>query len=455
MAQFLSQYTVPNINSIDARLVLANEILLNIFQKQIEGAGGRGVYQGFSNDTSGAQIRIIRVKPLTQEARELGATLNGGNFPTVTEEPTTQGYGLDVITSIDQPVDIARASMDMIPVDLAGQTSRNIADLFALNLNAMTIAGKFLKSSGNFIAYNSASTDEKALQLAFLEANDKLNEGDIDNGVSIFPMNDRTSVIKPSWRSKLMAKGVLVVGGANYAYDILAKGVLSAGATASTMENGYVGDFDGTPVHIASTVVWSKAEKFIGLPAGSMDKVIGYFSSALGNIRAVAANEQVKVIDAPAGQGVRLQPLYRMGFNTIYPKANAFIYNAATPVDIIAGLTTLGATKLCLKAPGSRGTLSIAIAAATQTPTTTLPSGATAEISKYFATLTSGVDYAETVEAFITGYAATVAGLKGDFTSGSAVTVGANGTYKMWCLVEDTYGNVAVKKSANFTISGL
>lgn len=454
MAQFLSQYTVPSINSIDARLVLSNEVLLNIFQKQIEGAGGRGVYQGFSNDTSGAQIRVIRMKPLTQEARELGATLNGGNFPTVTEEPTTQGYGLDVITTIDQPVDIARASMDMIPIDLAGQSTVNLANLFALNLNAMTIAGKYLKSSGNNKGYNSASTDTLHLQTTFLEANSLLDEGDVANGITIFPQDDRIGVIRPSWRAKLLSKGVLVIGGANYAYDILAKGVLSAGATPNKMDNGYVGDFDGVPMHIAATAIWSKAEQYLGLPAGSLDKVVGYFSSGTGNLRGIAANEQIKLIDAPAGQGVRMQPLYRMGFNCIYPKANAFIYNASTPVDIIDGLTDLGATKLCLKAPGSRGTLSIAIAAATKTPTVTLPTGATLEIGKYFAVLSNGIAYAETVEGFITGYAATDAALKGDFTSGDAVTIAAAGTYYMWCLAEDTYGNVAVKKSAAITVSG-
>ena len=115
MATFLADYGKPVINDIDARLVLANEVLLNIFQGQIEGAGGRGVNQTFSNDTSGAQIRVLRINPLTQEARELGATLGGGNFPNATEQPTTQEYGLDVITVIDQPIDIAQVSRDMIP----------------------------------------------------------------------------------------------------------------------------------------------------------------------------------------------------------------------------------------------------------------------------------------------------------------------------------------------------
>ena len=446
MATFLADYGKPVINDIDARLVLANEVLLNIFQGQIEGAGGRGVNQTFSNDTSGAQIRVLRINPLTQEARELGATLGGGNFPNATEQPTTQEYGLDVITVIDQPIDIAQVSRDMIPIDLLGGVTKNIGQLVDLNLNAMTIAGKFLKSSGNYKAYNSASTDVNHIQTVFLNANSELDDGDEDNGITMFPQDDRIAIIRPSWRAKLLANGVLVVGGANYAYEILAKGVLSTAATENKMQNGYIGDFDGVPVHIAASAIWNKAAAYLGLPADALAKAIGYFSSGIGNLRGVATNEQIKIIDAPAGQGIRLQPLYRMGFNTIIPKSNVFIYNDAAPIDIVEELKDLDVT-LKLKAPGSRSAPTLTWVGATATPTFAATTGSVVK-ALYFAVLSSGVDYGATLEGFLKGYAATDAALKGDMTSATALTIGTNGTYNLWGLVTDTDGNVKVAKSA-------
>jgi hypothetical protein len=383
--QFLADFNTPYINSIAAKRILVNEALKNIYQGEIE-SEGRGVTQKFTKDTAGAQIRVIRVLPLTQEARELGSGLNGENFNTIVEQPRTQQYGLDVITVIDAPVDIPAVNQDMIPIDLLAIETKNITDIVTLNVNAMTIAGKFHKSftstTPSVVYYNPNSSDEKALQTAFLEANGRLDDGDLDNGVAMFPTDDRVFVIKASYRVKLMSKGVLVLGGSNYAQEMLAAGVLSPGARANKLQNGFIGDLDGVPVHMASSLIWSVTEKYLGLPQGELDKVIGYVSSGMTNARGIAYAENMKMIDSPSGQGIRMQPLFRMGFESFYGKGNVWLVETTTDsyTSPLTAIDALVPNTTKVKAPGSRFTPTINIAKLSNNSasvTTTLGAGKT------------------------------------------------------------------------------
>jgi len=121
MPNFLSDFNQPTINSVHAKLVLSNEILKNIGQNIIEN-DKEGVTQRFSTDTKSARINVIRVLPLTQEARSYGADYNGQPFAISSigdyDQPQTVQYGLDIVTIIDKPIAIRNTMKDMIPVDL-------------------------------------------------------------------------------------------------------------------------------------------------------------------------------------------------------------------------------------------------------------------------------------------------------------------------------------------------
>ena len=453
--QFLTDFKAPFINGIAAKRILVNETLQNIFQGEIE-SEKRGVTQRFTTDVSGAQIRVIRVLPLTQLARELGSGLNGENFNTLVEQPRTEQYGLDVITVIDAPVDIPNVNQDMLPIDLMEKVTKEISNLINLNTNAMTIAGKYHKTftdvaNANIVYFDPASTDASALQTAFLLANSALDDGDLTNGVAMFPMDDRVAVIQTAYRAKLLAKGVLVLGGSNYAQEMLAGGQLSPGAKLNKLENGYIGDFDGVPVHIVSSLIWRTTERYLGLPAGELAKVIGYFSSGLANVRGIAYNENMKIIDSPQGAGVRLQPLFRMGFKSFYTKGNVFIIEGTS---YTSPLTALSSTAKLL-APGSRvvPTVTTVVGDETITPTVTLGAGKTSVASQYFVSTNAAV--ALTAGAFDTAYAAAAAGAKGTLVSGTAVALGAlaNGTYVGYFKVIDSDGTFAVVKSASVVVA--
>lgn len=453
-ATLLSTWTTPQINSIDAQLVLANSVLESIVQGIIEDEG-RGVTQKFTTDTSGAQIRAIRIKPLTQEARELGASLSGGNFPTTTEEPTTDAVGLDVITTIDKPVDIAQVSLDMLPVDLLSKTKDNIARLVDKNVNAMTIAGKIAKTLGDFTITPTSfivATDKFVDKIGL--ANNQLNNGDDANGIDVFPQGDRCIVIRSTYEPYLTssATGVYSLGGSNFMQMMLANGQISPDTKATRVENGYIGQLHGSPVHMASDPIWTLAERYLGLPAGELAGVVGYVSSGLANSRAIAHNEKIKIIDAPNGQGVRLQPLYRMGFESWFGKGNAFIVTS-THVDPFAKLVGYLSTYVPkAKAPGSRATVALTVSASTKTITATV-TGSTVGVIQYKWVELANIPAALTVQSFYAATAGTPAAGNGSgtATSGAAITATASVTKDLYllALVITADGTVVIGSSGS------
>ncbi|MCK9576412.1 MAG: hypothetical protein M0R51_10865 [Clostridia bacterium] len=421
--QTLTNIGAPHINSLAARRILANQILENLYQGLIE-KDGKGVTQRFSDDVSGAEIRVVRIKPLTQEARELGATLNGGNYYGSTAQSESVEYGLKVLFTLDQPIDIFRVSQDMLPVDLLAAQTKNYTDLVNLNINAATFAEKIQSVwnaeivSATSVNISELDSGEKLVDV-FIEANSKLDDGDEDNGVSMFPSEDRIAVIQAAYRSTLYssASGVLSLGGANFGYDILRKGSLDAGSEPRKLEDGFIGIIDNVPVHVASSLVLKTADAYLGFKSGGFlkDAVIGYVSSGMATSRGVASSPEVKVIDAPDGQGVRLQPLVRFGVETFYPKSVALIQKdgAINPFEEIDKLITTGITYGVVP-PASRVVPSMTLTTAANAFTVTGTSCVGILYVQADAEITS-------LNAFFTAYL-TPSSVSGVATDGSATT---------------------------------
>lgn len=325
----LSNYAAPTINDIAAKRILADTILQNVWQGILE-RDGEGVTQRFSHDVSGAQIRIVKVKPVKQFARRLGATVNGGNFPLHAYENATDSFGLDVLDVLDTPIDIANVSKQMIPVDLAAESIKSYSDQVNAAINAVTIAGKyyatFLKQA-NGGAVNVTEFNGSDLYLATITANGLLDEGDEDMDVAMFPQEGRCYILQTKYRPVLIKQGVLVVGGANDAYQIVEDGTVSAGVRPTKIENGFIGTVDGVRVHIAAPLYFKLAAEYLGLEKADLTQAIGYISSNFANVRGIASPNEIKVIDHPDGQGIRIQPLVRWGFTVLpgYEKGNSFI----------------------------------------------------------------------------------------------------------------------------------
>ena len=353
--QYLSDFANPTINGNIARRILANEVLRGVAQGILEN-NGEGITQRFSNDTTGAQIRITQFMPFNQEARELGASLNGENFDGRTAlQAHTNGLGVDVITVINQNIDIPQVTMDMLPRDFLGNVTKNLEMDINNNINAMTIGGKFVatanavaegKAEFKYITLANASGND--WRLAFMEMDAQLDAGDEENGLAYFPGDDRCFVVKANIIPYLFNNGVLTIGGANHAYEMLAQGGISPGAKQD-IRDGYAGELLGKSVYKFVPLIAKLAAKYAGVPVWAFDEVYAYESSGFANVRAIAQNDEIKLIDSPDGQGVRVQPNFRMGFKSLYAKGNVFLVE--TGYTNPAGT---GDDALVLKAPGSR-----------------------------------------------------------------------------------------------------
>jgi len=438
------------INSQVAAHVFANTAMKNIYQGEIE-KRGRGVTQEYSNDTTGSSITVIRPLPLPIKARELGAAINGGNFSAFDYQPASDAYTLKIITVIDDIVDIPNVSLDMIPVGVAEMYIKNVSDKVTLNVNAIKIAAALYTSlsahqvnanKANVLVRNGSNPLLKDLSATYVQ----LDKGDRDHGVSMFPQSDRIALIPvDSYAEIISANGVFQIGGANYGYDILRKGTIDAGAEQDKLEDGYVGDMFGIPFHTVSPLVLATACNYLGFPEGEFDNdLLALIKSAHGNLFALASGNSIKTIDSPLGQGIRLQPLYRMGAACVMPKSNSLLVSTAfaNPYGLKAIFTS--GVEWGYKAPGSRPEVTL---------TTTM--AATKSI-KLDATVSSGASIVgnayvqgdagfETVGQFLAAYNA-VNAVKGSVTIGTAktdsnLTVGKVVTF----LVVTDDGTVALK----------
>ena len=434
------------INSQVAAHVFANTAMKNIYQGEIE-KGGRGVTQEYSNDTTGSSITVIRPLPLPIKARELGAAINGGNFSAYDYQPASDAYTLHIITVIDDVVDIPNVSLDMIPVGIADMYTKNVSDKVTLNVNAIKIAAALHTSLSAYDADPTSAnvttfvpgTDSLLKQLS--KAYVQLDKGDKAHGVSMFPQDDRIGLVSVDWYAEIVSvNGVFQLGGANYAYDILRKGVISQNAEQEKLADGYVGDMYGIPFHTVSPLVFATACDYLGFPEEEFDdNLICIIKSAHGNLFALASGSSIKTIDSPLGQGIRLQPLYRMGAACIMPKANSLLVKNTfvNPYGLKAIFTS--GVEWGYKAPGSRQALGLTVV-------TAATKSVTASVTKTVV----GNRYVEsdaplkTIGEFLAAFNANGA-VKGTLTLGTASTISALTVGKyINVLVVDADGTVEI-----------
>ncbi len=342
--QFLSDFSAPSINANVARRVLANEVLYMIAQGVIE-TDKQGITSRFSNDTAGAEIRIVIPQALNIGTRELGASLNGDNFANSVKQPKTTSVGLAVLQVIDTPIDIPQVTQDMIPIDLLETQMRVLGMEINTQINGMTIASKLANtlpaiSRGEVNLWTIDPETDTGAQIRYTltQANSALDDGDAMHNLAYFPNDDRIMVIRPSMRPLLLKEGVIIAGGSNYAQDIIKSGAVSTDASRDYSRSAIIGEFDGLPVASASPIIWKTACEFLGLPVYALDEVLGYISSGYANVRAIAQQEQMKIIDSPDGVGVRLQPLVRMGARSFYPAGNQIIATSKFDVEVTINL---------------------------------------------------------------------------------------------------------------------
>ena len=314
---------------------------------------GKGVNEGFSNDTSAATVRVVRQTLPGFKPRRLGATVNGGNFNSEeATQPSSVEYDLKLTEMYDRPMDIAEVTTDMFSLPIVEQTVDNMAGEVNTAVNASTVAEQ-IKGWAN----NAASASGKAQKVelpatlaetsyrdAVLAAGAILDDGDEDVGAQTYPAEARQIVARPTFCAKLLSAKNIVVGG-DLSVALLERGVISEGTYKS---NGslYVGEVDNTPVYKAPSIIWNKAAEelvYAGTTTGNMrntatakaqiDKIEALTICGVGTLRGIAVGNRIKSIPSPGGAGIRLQPKFRWGVECIYGTSIVPIVSSGFALD--------------------------------------------------------------------------------------------------------------------------
>ena len=346
MAYTGTNFNAPALDGQALRRVTSKALKENIFQ-DILAVPEKGVTEKFSEDVNASEIRIIRQVVPSIAARQLGATVNGGYFNSATPlMPQSVEYGIKLLYTIDDQIDYPTNMDDMVEVSVAEATNRSVAGVVARNINASTLAHQLTAvinaqvggGTPNFVTMASATAAKEAL----IDANVKLDEGDSANGIDAFPTDGRQAFIRPALRGTLMASGQVIVGGSNYAQEMLKKGVIDPETYERDTLNGYIGEIDGVPVCMVAPVVWTLAESYMQLSAGDLDAIVGVVVAGLATGRALAFNHAVKIIDCPRGHGKTAQYLYRWGIEVLNTNGIVPIYAyGKTYADVTSTAITL------------------------------------------------------------------------------------------------------------------
>ena len=352
-----SSYGVPIIDSIASGRQLAPVIMNNVVQR-IQLSHNKGVTEKFSQNVMTDEIRIIRVKPLTQKGRTLGSSTNGLHYDSsgaTGEQPTTDHYGIRLRNKIDRPISIPRSAMDMIPLEYLNGTREVLEQLVAKNVNAGTLAIQ-LASALNY-EYNSGTPleDHKVevtlgtsnIVDAVIDMGAILDDGDTTNGIDTFPKENRVLQLRPTV-AKYLKRGL------DYVYevsnwkgqDMLKVGAIDPETVPNNHVDGYLGQIDQTDLFLTSSPIWTLAEEWLGLGSGDLDEIYGLMSASQGTGRGIAFTNSVQIIPEYRGQGVRMLPNYRWGAEVFFPKSLVLLAKTS--------MTSVGTGSLSGIAPDSR-----------------------------------------------------------------------------------------------------
>jgi hypothetical protein len=164
---------------------------------------------------------------------------------------------------------------------------------------------------------------------AIVDMNAILDEGDTDNGIHIFPYQNRVLQMRPSAK-KYLKKGLDYIYVNNWkAQDMLKIGAIDTETEPNNDVDGYQGQIDGVDLFLTPPAIWALAEEWLGLTAGALDDVYGIMSASQGTGRGLAFTNSVQIIPEYRGQGVRMLPNYRWGVEVFFDKSLVLLTKAA------------------------------------------------------------------------------------------------------------------------------
>ena len=359
----MADFTGYSVNSTAFHIAVANHVIADIAQYDIY-HDGLGIIQITAEDAGASAVRVPKIVKSTGTFRELGHATNGG----FANSSTTQTKGLDeeIITLkylYDQMEDVPNVQ-NILSVANSASVSRRLTEI-AKAITRGRNAGTMAKQIGEVInaCVTATAGTNRVFNYAPATAGDALAKlrsamASLDDGDSYhdtFPIEGRLIVARPSYVQDLLQNGNIIVGGSNFAQEIVASGAVSPNiAIGSLPENtkGYRGMVLGVPVMIATAPLWTRAETWCQVTAGDFDDLEAIVCSHIATGRGQAFPEQMKVIDSPDVNGLRIQPLSNFGTEVFFEGGIKLITSASTAWTY--GTDETFATALTVLAPGSQ-----------------------------------------------------------------------------------------------------
>lgn len=350
-----------SINDTALHVAVANELIETIIQNDLY-QNGVGIIQVTTNDAGAAAARVPKIQKSTGKFRTLGADTNGGFKNTSSAQ--TKGLDEEIVDFLylyDQIEDVPNVQQ-VLSVQNAANVSRRVKEIgkaITRGRNAGTLAHQLQAVINASVTagavtdriYDYDATTAGDPLATYRKANAALDNG--DDYHDTFPIEGRLGLWRPEGLMDLMNKGDVIVGGSNFAQEMVSSGAVDPVIEIGNLpENvtGYRGMVLGTAVMVATKPIWDEAESWLGLTAGDLDKIQCVLASYIATGRGNAFPEMTKIIDSPDVNGLRIQPVANFGCKVFFEGGIKLLSNAAVTV----GATNDFESTLTITSPGSQ-----------------------------------------------------------------------------------------------------
>ena len=288
----------------------------------------------YTTDTSGAgAVRILLDTLFRPSSRTLsyggrkGTPGNSGVFdanPPVM--PTTDEILLYLNQVNTQDIIFADLAKEYIPLNIMTSKIKGYGQSVAQDRTASTLAeviGNCIYralNDGQNIVSGFDGTQENAYANLISQLNALFTNGDPITGAMQFPVEGRVIFLRPSGYNIFNRNSGVILNGSNLAQEMLRDFDLSKNMSERRyVSQYYIGEFGRLHFFIVPDAIWTMAEAYLGLAAGSLNGLQGvaYSASSLAVGRAVDLGVKLQDSNPPYPRGIMARPVNLWGHEMI------------------------------------------------------------------------------------------------------------------------------------------
>ena len=388
------------VNGYDVEAASSAVVYENLFQgiQHINGRGCVDTYTSASQIDRVNSIDVKRILPYPPRFRQLGGAANGKfhNAKNLgyNNAPQSEFYTIPVNLYYDEGVAVTDIQEYSSPTELKSRVMTQIVKTMDLSINVMTFAkqligffraGDNFDQAGNHQQGSTVAADVLASEIAdaiygydpadkngatsiaqaIINANASLDDGIIEIGAAVIPVEERQGFLAPKAGAALF--GQYLNNASDQAVAILGAGFINpfTGVEGNRIDSrtGMMGDYNGVPffqfvsttrkfVYVALGLLGTADDTTTATERGLLDQFTGMIVYGAGTLRGFVG-PVVEASPNPFDRGVYIKPALKMGCECIHGKtvkllvdAGASLANAWTAANIAALMNALAFTPI-------------------------------------------------------------------------------------------------------------